>query len=59
MIFLNTSTIFVTSLDQIKWLKTPSEEFGNQTPLDLIKDDPKNLFLLRAWVDQIANPKLY
>jgi hypothetical protein len=50
------SSLFVRIEDQVRWLKTPSEDFGGKSPIDLLKLNNKNLYSLREWVDFLARP---
>lgn len=50
------SSLFLRVEDQIKWLKTKSSDFRNESPLELLKLSNKNLFALREWVDHLARP---
>jgi hypothetical protein len=48
------SSFFSRTSDQIKWLKTSSKDFKNESPLSLLKKDIKNLYFLREWMDRLA-----
>jgi hypothetical protein len=50
------TSFFSRTSDQVKWLKTESEDFKNESPLSLLKKDPKNLYCLREWIDRLARP---
>jgi hypothetical protein len=50
------SSLFVRVEEQIKWLKTPSIDFGGKSPMELLKISNRNLFVLREWVDHLARP---
>jgi hypothetical protein len=50
------SSLFVRVEDQVGWLKTASPDFGKKSPIELLKTNNKNLFVLREWVDHLARP---
>lgn len=50
------SSLFVRVEDQVGWLKTASSDFGGKSPIELLKNNSKNLFALREWVDHLARP---
>lgn len=50
------SSLFVRVEDQMSWLKSASVDFGNRSPLELLKLTPKNLYVLREWIDHLARP---
>jgi hypothetical protein len=54
--FDSLSSMLFRKEDQTKWLRTPSIEFGKKSPLALLKENPKNLFVLREYVDRVARP---
>jgi hypothetical protein len=42
--------------DQLRWLKQISPDFGGESPLELIQKHPKNLYILRDWLDRASRP---
>ena len=50
------TNLFVFTKDRTSWLREPNEGFGNKSPLDLIKSDPRNLHTIRLLMSKIANP---
>jgi hypothetical protein len=54
--FDSLSSMILRKEDQIRWLRTSSVEFGGKSPFELLKENPKNLFALREYVDRISRP---
>ncbi len=50
------SSLFVRVEDQTRWLKQAATEFGNKSPITILEEHPKNLYMLREWVDRAARP---
>lgn len=50
------TNIFVSMNDRVSWLRESNEGLGNQTPLELIESDPRNLHKIRLLMSKIANP---
>lgn len=50
------TNLFVSKNDRVSWLRESNEGLGNQTPLELIKSDPRNLHNIRLLMSKIANP---
>jgi len=54
--FDSLSSLLFRKEEQIKWLRTQSVEFGGKSPFELLRENPKNLFALREYVDRISRP---
>lgn len=49
------SAFFVCVEDQTGWLRTKSPDFGDKSPLDLLKKEVKYLYKLHEWIDHVAS----
>ncbi len=52
-IFRSLGAMFVSSNDQILWLKTPHPHFAGQSPLEFAKRSSENLFYLKQYLDYV------
>lgn len=55
-LFDSLSSLFIRVDDQVNWLRSPSTEFGDVSPYELLVADSKNLFALREFVDRNSRP---
>ena len=51
-IFRSLGAMFVSSSDQILWLKTPHPRFG-ESPLEFARHSSENLFYLKQYLDHV------
>ncbi len=50
------SSMFARVNDQLQWLHRRSSDFAGESPIELLKKHPKNLYLLRDWLDRAGRP---
>jgi hypothetical protein len=50
------TNIFVSINDRVSWLREANVGLGHKSPLELIKEDPRNLPQIRKLMSKIANP---
>ena len=50
------SNIFVSIKDRVSWLRESNEGLGHKSPLELIKEDPRNLSQIRQLMSKLAHP---
>ena len=54
--YKNLTNLFVSIKDRVAWLREASEGFGGKSPLQLIREDPRNLHNIRNIICSLANP---